>query len=304
MPRERVLQASTGLRLVRPLLRCSRAQIEAYARARGLQWVEDESNRDSNLERNFLRNTVLPVLAQRYPACRETLGRVAENAGDAQQLLDLLAAQDAGVPALGGRIELRRLRGLDAARRRNLLRWFLRENGLTVPGRERLEDALRQMLEARGDAQPRIELGRACLRRYRGWLRLEPLATPPAPGWTVPWHGEHDLVLPDGSQLRFLDTHGEGLRREPMIEGAVTVRPRAGGERLRLAPDRPTRTLKNLLQEAGVPAWRRDSLPLVFVGGELAWVAGIGTDCRYQAQPAQPGVLVTWSGAVPPASRE
>jgi tRNA(Ile)-lysidine synthase len=80
------------------------------------------------------------------------------------------------------------------------------------------------------------------------------------------------------------------------------VRTRSGGERLRLSADRPTRTLKNLLQEAAVPAWRRASLPLVFVGDSLAWAAGIGHDCRYGAQPAEAGVLIDWSetGLPPP----
>jgi tRNA(Ile)-lysidine synthase len=301
MPLERVLDAHTGLRLVRPLLHCSRAQIEAHARARALAWVEDESNRDPTLERNFLRHTVLPLLAQRYPACCDTLGRVAENLGDAQRLLEALAAQDAGRPALDGRLDLRALRGLDSARRRNLLRWFLRANGLIAPGRERLEDALRQLLGARADAQPSIELGRACLRRHRGWLQLE-AARPPAPPWTLTWGGEHELALPDGSRLRFFDAQGEGLSRARLAEGVVTVRTRSGGERLRPAAERPTRTLKNLLQEAGVPAWRRASLPLLFVGDTLAWVAGIGHDCRFGAKPAEAGVLIEWSepGLLPP----
>jgi tRNA(Ile)-lysidine synthase len=296
MPLERMLDARTGLRLVRPLLRCSRAQIEAHARARGLTWVEDESNRDLALERNFLRHAVLPLLAKRYAGWREALGRVAENLGEAQRLLDALAAQDADVPALAGRLELRRLRALDPARQRNVLRWFLRENGLTAPGRARLENTLRQMLDAHADAQPSVALGRAWLRRHRGWLRLEPAGMQPAPGWTVRWTGERELALLDGSLLRFIDARGEGLSRARMADGAVTVRGRTGGERLRLAPDRPTRTLKNLLQEAAVPAWRRTSLPLVFIGDALAWAAGIGHECRYRAQPGEPGVLIAWSG--------
>jgi tRNA(Ile)-lysidine synthase len=72
------------------------------------------------------------------------------------------------------------------------------------------------------------------------------------------------------------------------------VRGRSGGERIKLAHNRPTRTLKNLLQEASVPQWQRDRLPLLACGEEVLWVAQVGIDCRFAAVAAEPGVLPTW----------
>ena len=59
------------------------------------------------------------------------------------------------------------------------------------------------------------------------------------------------------------------------------MRLRSGGERLQPDPKRPRRTLKNLFQEAGVPPWERERLPLLFCGDELVWVPGLGVDARY-----------------------
>jgi tRNA(Ile)-lysidine synthase len=63
---------------------------------------------------------------------------------------------------------------------------------------------------------------------------------------------------------------------------------------MKLAWDRPTRTLKNLLQEAGIPHWRRDRLPLLCIGPDVAWAPGVGLDCRFEAQPGEGGLWPHW----------
>ncbi len=54
-----------GRRLARPLLDVTRAALEAEAARLALSWVEDPSNADTALDRNFLRHRVLPGLAER-----------------------------------------------------------------------------------------------------------------------------------------------------------------------------------------------------------------------------------------------
>ena len=94
--------------------------------------------------------------------------------------------------------------------------------------------------------------------------------------------------------IRFEPAVGTGLSLERLLAGEVVVRARAGGERIRVAPSRPSRTLKNLLQESGVPEWQRDRLPLLFVGDSLVWVPGVGEDCRYAAAAREAAVMLRW----------
>jgi len=68
-------------RLLRPLLQVRRREILAYARAHHLEWIEDESNRDAALARNFLRLRVGPLLEERFPRWRESLARAALELG-------------------------------------------------------------------------------------------------------------------------------------------------------------------------------------------------------------------------------
>jgi len=298
MPALRTLDPVTGSRLLRPWLALTRAEIRAYADSAGLSWVEDESNSDEAFDRSFLRARVLPELAARYPGLRETLRRTAQNLGDAAQLLDDLAAKDARGAVSANSLAVSALPGLSPAAARNLLRWFLEQQHLPAPARDQLEEALRQVLAARADARVRVKLGTAWLRRHRGRLYIEAVGREPAKGWRVAWNGQHELTLPgDLGCLRFEPTRGAGLSLARLRAEPVAVAPRAGGERLRPAPNRPSRTLKNLLQEARVPEWERGRLPLIFVGETLVWVPGVGHDFRFAAAPEELGLLPRWEHA-------
>ena len=81
---------------------------------------------------------------------------------------------------------------------------------------------------------------------------------------------------------------GAGLAARELAGKQLVVRPRSGGERIKLVPNRPTRTLKNLLQEAGVPQWQRDRLPLLVADEHVLWVAQLGIDCRFAAAAENP----------------
>ncbi len=255
------LVASLGKKmLVRPLLGVPREAITAYARAHGLQWVEDESNRDESLARNFVRRRVGPVLAKRFPRWREALARAARHFAQRE-----VQASD-------------------------LLRAFLRERGLRAPSEARLAEMLRQL--AGSGAGTELRHDGAHLRLYRDQvfvLGLEPLG-PFAP---VRWNGEKRLALPAlGGELRFRRKRGGGFSL-PGKQG-IEIRLRAGGERLQPDPRRPHRTLKNLFQEAGIPPWRRERLPLLYCGERLVCVPGLGVDAAFQPPAGGSGWLAEW----------
>jgi tRNA(Ile)-lysidine synthase len=144
-----------------------------------------------------------------------------------------------------------------------------------------------------GGARTRIAHDGRALRLYRGKVFLEEDRGKPA-FESVSWDGEASLKLPElGGELRFRTVRGQGFSRA-LCEKALTIRLRRGGERLQPDPRRPRRTLKNLFQEAGVPPWERDRLPLLACGDDLVWVPGLGVDARYRAADNARGVLPEW----------
>src|SRR5262245_6146109 len=250
--------------VVRPLLGVSRAAITRHARANRLDWIEDESNRDESLSRNYLRRRVGPLLAERYPRWRESLARAARH----------FAQADA-----------------DANR---MLRSFLKQHGLRAPSETKLAEMLRQITQAKRGGKVRFAHDGKELRVYRDRVivKAAQFTESFAP---IRWTGQKRIPLPQlGGELRFRATRGIGIDKSKMKSAEVTVRARSGGERLQPDPRRPRRTLKNLFQEAGIPPWERERMPLVFCGTDLVWVAGLGVDAGYRARRGSPGVEPRW----------
>ncbi len=281
MPVARPLAGGRAI-LLRPLLDVPRSEILTWARERDLIWVEDDSNAALHLTRNALRHEVLPLLEARFPGVAGTLARTASRFAETAALLDDLAALDAGEEAKAPAIA--RLAALPEIRARNLLRRYLEHAGAEIHP-DALREGLRQLLAAREDARVRVEFGPVALVRFGGRALVIPAGPPRRPPEVI-WHGEPRLGLGDGQSLVFQAVMGEGLR---LVPGRVRVGYRKGGEKLRLAANRPRRLLKDLLREAAIPPWCRDRLPLVFLDGRLVWAAGIGADVADMAGPGEPG---------------
>jgi tRNA(Ile)-lysidine synthase len=280
----------------RPLLQTTRKEIVEYARRRGLHWSEDESNANTTYKRNFLRAQVLPRLEEGFPGYRTSLGRAAAHAGEAVELLDQLADLDATAAVDGGRVSLAALRELGALRARNLLRRILARRGFAVPPGERLAEFIRQVFEAARDRHPALKLeGHHVLRADSGYVALD--CAPPSGPFLVAWHGESVVVLPHG-KLLFEQMQGAGIRVAMVPASGLIIRSREGGERLKVAANRPLRTLKNLLQEAGAPSASRSRWPLIVHAGRLVAVPGIGVGVDWQCPPGEAGWGIEWRPGV------
>jgi tRNA(Ile)-lysidine synthase len=296
MPAHRPMHG--GPALLRPFLALPRATLDAYATARGLAWVDDESNANTGVKRNFIRHQVAPRLAAAFPGYPATLVRAARHQAEASRLGEDLARLDAegavtGDGTAGGTLDRAALSALAARaphRARNLLRWFLGQHDLPAPSAARLAAMLEQLTRAAPDARVRVAHAGAEVGCHRGRIAVHPPAVAP---FAIGWRGEARLALPHGT-LEFVPCIGEGVARATLVSATVTVRTRAGGERIRLASDRPRRALKRILQDAGMPTWQRDSLPLVFCGDALAVVPGIGVEAAVQAAAGAPGYRVVW----------
>ena len=290
MPELRRLGQS-NVTVYRPFLATPRAEIRAYAEATGLEWIEDESNASSAHDRNYLRKEIAPLLDARFPGWREAAARFARHAGAANDLLEDLACHD-GLAKAGEALAI--VAGLTPARRANALRAFLALNAVAMPSEARLAEMAKQMFGARADAQARIEHDSVALVRFRDRVHIE-RSPVPASDWRIAWHGEREVDLGAGrGTVRFEPGRGDGIAASLARDGDWCFMPRSGGEKIRLDAKRPTRTLKNLLQEHAVPAWERERLPLLFRGGELAWVPGVGIAAKFACGEGAEGFSPCW----------
>ncbi len=285
--------------LWRPLLAVPRARLRELAEQGGWPWLEDPSNADQNLDRNYLRGTVLPALVARWPGALATLARAADHQAEAAGLLDERAAEDAA--ALGAapdRLPLAVLE-LSGLRRRNLLRWWLVQAGAGAPSQALLAQ-IEALLAAPADRAARVEWGGWQLRRFAGQLYLlgrdglaplaEELVWPPgrAPVAVGAWCLTPDSDSDVGPPAAPLSAPGAPLVRRPRDAGALRLVPASGGERL--LRNGCHQRVSELWRAAGVPPWRRAQWPLIYEGDTLRCVPGVGVDDVWRER-----VLEAWS---------
>jgi tRNA(Ile)-lysidine synthase len=278
--------------LVRPMLNVDRADIQQYAADADLSWVEDPSNTDRRFDRNFLRHEVLTRLKSRWSDIAARLQRSAGHAGEASQLLvDLAEIDIENLGSTTARLPIDKLSSLSAARQRNVIRYALRDLGLSTPTALQLDRIMNEVIPARVDAQPLVRWPGASVRRYRNGLYLLPENL--AEAIELARVSGDELALGAGlGVLKFEANADIGISKQ-LFDRGLTIKPRVGGERFLPYGQSHTRELKKLLQEEGVVPWMRDRLPLLYADDELVavgdlWLAAKAAD--------ENGVRVKWIG--------
>ena len=284
-------------RLWRPLLNASRIDIESYAKKHQLKWIEDESNQNIDFDRNFIRSKVLSILKNRFNHIIKVISRSALHLAEAQHLLDDLAQMDlkSNLKSIhyNHKLNVKTLDKLSNARAKNVLRFWLEINNQMMPSKDLLDELLRQVLTAKKDAAIKIHLSKDFeIRRYKDEIYIVQKNQNGQKNYEIIWAGESEIILPNAQKLIFKKVKGRGIHLKFLRDQKLKIRNRQGGEFFKPHSKRPTKKIKQLLQESDLPPWERENLPLVFVGDELAAVPNFGIDMKFQTKPKELGLEV------------
>ena len=284
--------------LGRPLLDYTRAELETWAAAEGLQWLSDPANDNQALDRNFIRQRVVTSLRERWPAAAHTASRSAEHLQEAGRALEQLAALDAENVAVSECLNVERLRTLDPGRRRNLLRYWLRHRGARAPSTRKLAAIEHDMLAAGADRVPCMGWDGWEIRRHRNLLYCERQLPELPAQQRLEWRVDAPLTLPAGLGRLLLvpsasPTHSNALSAAKLT-GALGVRFRVGGESWQPAGDAFHRQLKKMLQAAAILPWWRDRVPLIYAGEQLLAVGDLWIAADFAAREGEEAWAIVW----------
>ena len=277
--------------LARPLLEFTRHDLEVYAKAHGLRWVDDPSNQDTRLARNFLRHRIFPLVGERWPGAARQLARSARHAAEAAGLLDEVAATDilSCRVSSGATLSVAALRQLPPPRRRNLIRYWLRAQDIQAPSAMHLDQIMALTEHEPRSRHALIRWPGTDVHRFHDELVAFPTRGPLDNSLCLSWDPSLSLEIPgSGLRLRSEPVVGAGLSRERVGSVRLTVRLRQGGETCQLAGRRHHHKLKKLLQEAGIPPWERGRLPLVYANDDLAAIGDRWVCEPYAARSHEP----------------
>ncbi len=296
MPPSRPLQEGSPTVLVRPLLAVSRADIEAYARARKLAWRTDLSNAGMKYRRNALRNEVMPLIEERFGP--DVGARVAQAASVLQAyirgpfrrcLADDLAACTRETQAL----DVACLQRHPAPWRRRLL---LEALARWLPGAPR-RAATAEALDALSTAQTgrRLIFPGGMVWRDRARLRFIPASDGDRDSGIIRVDAGTPVMLEDGVlQVDVLpEAPDEVHQPDPCVEYVdaerlsfpLILRPWRAGDRFSPLGMSGRKKISDLLTDMKVPAHRRKHVRVLCAGDEIVWVVGFRLSEPFRVHP-------------------
>lgn len=247
-----------GRWLLRPLLNWNRATIQQALKNAGLDWIDDPANQLDHFDRNFLRQTILPSLRSRWPGADQAVLRSARLCRGAAEQIDRLVADDLrAAHCADATLDLDYLLGQSGYRQGQILQAWCLANGLSPPPGRRLDSFLEQLDQLSPDRQPELRWQDGCLRAWNQKLWMSD-AQSPGP-YQLDWNPAHSLTLPVGLGSLTLDGPPSGHLSENLRVCSGTT-----GERLKLPGREHHCRIAQLMQEAGIPPWERQTWPRIY----------------------------------------
>ena len=283
-------------RLWRPFLKISRDTIEEYAKNNNVRFVEDESNQNTEFDRNFLRLEIFPRLIKRFPQTIKSLGRSADLVAEGLNLNKAIANEDAKNYFSEDFIKLNTkiFRTFPRDRVVNLIRWWLEKNQQKMPSQKIMDQIYNQIISAKKDAQINIHISsKMSVRAYKDFLWLVKIKKEKN-SFDLIWKGEEVFELPGSGKLLFKPCLGKGISLDKVGSSVLRIQNRKGGERFKPERNQPTRTLKYLLQKINMPPWERELLPVIYSEDMLVAVPNFGVHHEFVVDEDKIGLTIEW----------
>ena len=244
--------------VIRPMLTCTRQDVEDFCTEWCLNFITDSSNEGDDFLRNRLRHHVMPLLKQENPRLAENTSAMALRLRQDEDCLSQLAE----LPEM----DVETLRTMHPALRKRALESFLKQSGVREPEASHIAQAESLVFSPKPSAFARFPGGVTIGRNY-GLLQvqsrteaLEPMELP-VPG-SILW-GDYRITAAEA---------GEGITLYP--DGPITVRSRLTGDSIRLSGG--SKTLKKLFIDRKIPASERDRIPVLADRRGILAVHGFG----------------------------
>jgi tRNA(Ile)-lysidine synthase len=284
---------------LRPMLAFTRAEIETWARERALAWISDPTNDSARFSRNLLRSRVVPALEDRWPAIARTATRSAAHLREAATLLEEFAQLDLRVAAAGPCLRVAEWMRLSAARRRNVLRSWLRRQGVRAPSTRKLLALEHDVLNAAEDRLPQAQWDDCEIRRYRGLLYAHARLPVPRFDQSIEWDWSTPLELGQGlGRLVARRGAAQGLD-EARLPRRLHVDFRREGAKLKPVGRAHHHRVKKLLQDSNVLPWWRSQLPMIRNDDALIAVGDLWIAAQFSTGAPHRAVEIVWEDRPP-----
>ncbi|MGH7833168.1 MAG: tRNA lysidine(34) synthetase TilS [Candidatus Binatia bacterium] len=306
MPPSRPLSAGRGVKLIRPLIDCSKAEVLGYLEDNGIEYKTDATNWDAVPLRNWIRLQLLPQLRERIDSrLDERLAHLADIFREEDRILDGLASEILKTSVQSGGMPRDVLLRIEKGMRRRVLRLWIEDvtGGLRGLSFDQVEACLK--LGLNGPPQGRVSLGRGweMVRGYEN-LRLRKGSVKQSGQLCYTYHFRvgGELLVPEAGVRIRSSLHSQWSQASPVEESeavfdlrclspTLTVRNFRAGDRFRPLGMAGRKKVKDLFIDKKAPSAVRRALPLLLSGEEILWIPGYGRSDVAKVNPGTKEIL-------------
>lgn len=276
--------------ILRPLLSCTRADVEQYCAQHDLTYMTDSTNESDLYLRNRMRREVLPVLKTMNPSALEAFSRMTEAVRADEQYLNACAQEAAKTVITPRGVDEQALFKLAPALQRRILYMWLCTK--THSAQHQIESVHVEALLSLVGSGKSVTLPGACTVRSRqGVLECPP---PTVTRWEQPLRltaRAQTVQTPAGTihirlfqQKDLQNLHKEYLANAvdcAKMNSNLVLRSRRSGDRFSDSARGITKTLKKWMNEKKIPPELRNAVPVLASGDQVLWVGGFGTNAPF-----------------------
>ena len=282
--------------ILRPLLHYSRADLEGYAAANKIKWIEDDSNEDTSFDRNYIRNLLVPKIKERWSRAEESAHRLSIIAAENYELLNELALEDLSQESDLDSVGIDCFDSHSIPRIKNMIRFLIEKNDMDMPSMHILNSGLIDLIKD-DEKTSEIKWGNFVIRRFnkRLYFLNKTVAMPLIPPDKITWsiHQSIDLHYPIGS-LETDFSNGSGISLDKCSEN-LQIKFRKGGEKISLGTKKTPKTLKDFFNEKKILPWTRDKIPLIYDDQHLICIGDFWINDDFIANKKERSFVIQWN---------
>lgn len=271
--------------IIRPLISCTRQEIEEYCSLNSVPYITDSTNLESDYSRNYIRNEIMPMFSRINPSYASALERCRKAVSDDCGFIDSLTDEIYDGLAVENGLDIKRLNELhNSVKSRVIYRYINTQTGVSPENRH--INLIYALLEKNGAVQINeyfyivsargklfAEKKKSCSENKKWSICAEMgVNETPLGKITLMCEAVENINFNKFSEANILESYIDYDK----ICGNVIIRSRAEGDKITLPSRNVTKTLKKLFTEKRIPAQERDLIPVIADDEKVLWVWGEG----------------------------
>ncbi|MFI4853290.1 MAG: tRNA lysidine(34) synthetase TilS [Candidatus Makana argininalis] len=286
--------------LIRPMININRDILYKYAEYHNLKWLEDISNNEMKLDRNFLRKKILPIFKKRWPSFYFTSNRSTKLCYLQENLINEFIKKDYNkIIQSNGSIIWNHLISMNVIKVFILLRkWFLKFS-IQMPSVKKLSLIWKEIINSKHNSFAKIKIDKKKeIKKFKNYLFITNINISLNDNIIINWNYKYNtIVLPFNlgiikKNINYLYTKFKinskikkinflnqkifiSFVRPPLINEFISIRYVYSNKLIYLIGMKHGLLLKKIWKKYNIPIWYRNKIPLLFYNNKIITAPGI-----------------------------